>query len=98
MGQIAEACHRSDLTFGLEVEANLVGQNGPDGGDSPAGQPPGPGARVRRRQPALPGLSRRGEVFEQYLAMKPGIGWLHIKDYRTPGPCGRSKATSTKRR
>ena len=28
IGQIAESCHRSDLTFGLEVEANLVGQNG----------------------------------------------------------------------
>ena len=28
LGQIAEMCHRSDLTFGLEVEANLVGQNG----------------------------------------------------------------------
>ena len=28
LGQIAEACHRSDLTFGLEVEANLVGQTG----------------------------------------------------------------------
>src|SRR5436305_1602321 len=28
LGQIVEACHRSDLTFGLEVEANLVGQNG----------------------------------------------------------------------
>src|SRR5262245_24609348 len=29
LGQIAEACHRSDLTFGLEIEANLVGQSGP---------------------------------------------------------------------
>ena len=28
LGQIAEVCHRSDLTYGLEVEANLVGQNG----------------------------------------------------------------------
>jgi len=28
LGQIAEVCHRSDLTFGLEVEANLVGQTG----------------------------------------------------------------------
>ena len=27
-GQIAETCHRSDLTFGLEIEANLVGQTG----------------------------------------------------------------------
>ena len=24
------------------------------------------------------------EVFEQYLAMKPGLGWMHIKDYRGP--------------
>src|SRR5687768_13869498 len=28
LGEIAEMCHRSDLTFGLEVEANLVGQSG----------------------------------------------------------------------
>ena len=28
LGHIAEAFHRSDLTFGLEVEANLVGSNG----------------------------------------------------------------------
>ena len=28
LGQIAETCHRSDLTFGLEIEANLVGQTG----------------------------------------------------------------------
>ena len=28
LGHIAEACHRSDLTFGLEIEANLVGQSG----------------------------------------------------------------------
>ena len=25
------------------------------------------------------------EVYEQYLAMKPGLGWMHIKDYRHPG-------------
>ena len=22
------------------------------------------------------------EIYEQYLAMKPGLGWLHIKDYK----------------
>jgi hypothetical protein len=22
------------------------------------------------------------EIFDQYLAMKPGLGWIHIKDYR----------------
>src|SRR5882757_8006208 len=28
LGKIAEMCHRSDLTYGLEIEANLVGQTG----------------------------------------------------------------------
>ncbi len=23
------------------------------------------------------------QVFAEYLAMKPGLGWVHIKDYRT---------------
>ena len=42
LGQIAEACHRSDLTFGLEVEANLVGSNGHDPGrNPPPGEPSG---------------------------------------------------------
>jgi sugar phosphate isomerase/epimerase len=85
LSQIAEACHRSDLTFGLEVEANLVGQNGD---------------LLRRlheqvNHPALvlifdggnlvtQGFDTNG-VYEQYKAMKNAIGWLHIKDYRHPG-------------
>ena len=82
IGQIAECCHRSDLTFGLEVEANLVGQNGMLL------------AEIHRRvnHPALvlvfdaanllvQGFSTR-EVFSQWEAMKPGLGWVHIKDYR----------------
>jgi sugar phosphate isomerase/epimerase len=24
------------------------------------------------------------EVFEEYLAMKPGLGWIHVKDYKKP--------------
>ncbi len=84
LGQIVEACHRSDLTFGLEVEANLVGQNGKVL------------AEIWRQvnHPALVlvfdggNLTAQGfttrEVFEHYEAMKPGIGWIHIKDYRRP--------------
>lgn len=81
LGQIAEMCHRSDLTFGLEVEANLVGQNGYLM------------AEIYRQvnHPAMllifdaanlivQGFST-AEVFEQYEVMKPGLGWLHIKDY-----------------
>jgi sugar phosphate isomerase/epimerase len=84
LGQIAEACHRSDLTFGLEIEANLVGQTGQLL------------AEIHRQvnHPAMvlifdaanilcQGFSP-AELFEQYLAMKPGIGWMHIKDYRHP--------------
>ena len=84
LGQIAEACHRSDLTYGLEVEANLVGQNGHLL------------AEIHRQvnHPAMmlifdaaniivQGYSP-AELFEQYETMKPGLGWLHIKDYRNP--------------
>ena len=84
LGQIAELCHRSDLTFGLEVEANLVGQSGQLL------------AEIYRQvdHPALllifdaANVVTQGctchEVFAQYQAMKPGLGWLHIKDYRHP--------------
>ncbi len=91
LGQIAEVCHRSDLTFGLELEANLVGQSGPLL------------AEIHRRvnHPAMvlifdaanavvQGCSP-DEVFAQYLAMKKGLGWLHIKDYRHPRPAQRTR-------
>lgn len=84
LGQIAEVCHRSDLTFGLEIEANLVGQSGQIL------------AEIHRQvdHPALMLIFDAGnivtqgctavEVFEQYQAMRSGIGWMHIKDYRHP--------------
>jgi len=84
LGQIAEVCHRSDLTFGLEIEGNLIGHTGQIL------------AEIHRQinHPALvlifdaanvlcQGFSA-AELWEQYLAMKPGIGWMHIKDYRHP--------------
>jgi sugar phosphate isomerase/epimerase len=84
LGQITEAFHRSDLTFGVEVESNLVGGNGHLL------------AEIHRQvnHPAMvlvfdaanlivQGYSRF-EVFEQYQAMKPGLGWMHIKDFSQP--------------
>lgn len=84
LGRIAEMCHRSDLTFGLEVEANLVGSNGHIL------------AEIHRNvnHPAMvlifdaaniivQGYSP-AELFEQYQAMRPGIGWMHVKDYCKP--------------
>ncbi len=86
LGQIAELCHRSDLTFGLELEANLVGQSGQLL------------AEIHRKvnHPALvlifdgANVVTQGcsadETFQHYHVMKPGLGWLHIKDYRHPHP------------
>src|SRR5690606_18525763 len=84
LGQIAETCHRSDLTFGLEVEANLVGQTGQLM------------AELHRRvnHPALVTIFDGANIvcqgydtqatYEQYRVMKPSIGWMHIKDYLDP--------------
>ncbi len=82
LGEIAELCHRSDLTFGLEVEANLVGRTGQLL------------AELHRKvnHPAMVTIFDGGnlvsqgmsteEVYQEYLAMKPSLGWMHIKDYR----------------
>ncbi|HEX4142650.1 MAG TPA: TIM barrel protein [Pirellulales bacterium] len=86
LGQIAEMCLRSDLTYGVEVEANLFGCTGQIL------------AEIHRQvnEPTMvlvfdaANIAAQGytpiEVFEQYLLMKPAIGWMHIKDYRHPGP------------
>ncbi|MGC3966806.1 MAG: sugar phosphate isomerase/epimerase family protein [Pirellulales bacterium] len=86
LGKIAEACHRSDLTFGLEIEANLVGQTGELLAE----------IQKQVKHPAMmlifdaANILCQGyttlDVYNQYLAMKPYIGWMHIKDYRHPAP------------
>jgi len=91
IGRIAETCHRSDLTFGLEVEANLVGQTGTLL------------AEIHRRvnHPGLvlvfdaanlivQGFST-AEIYGEWQAMKPGLGWVHIKDYRRVHRAARGK-------
>lgn len=86
LGQIAEACHRSDLTFGLEVEANLVGQNGHLLAEIYRQvNHPGMVLVFDAANILVQGYSP-AELFEQYQAMKPGLGWMHIKDYRLPKP------------
>jgi len=86
LGQIAEACHRSDLTFGLEVEPNLVGENGYLLGElyrkvnHPAMVLIFDAANI-----VVQGFSA-DELLEQFRAMQPGLGWMHIKDYHHPKP------------
>lgn len=89
LGQIAEACDARGLTFGLEVEANLVGQSGHLLADitakvnHPAMVTIFDGANI-----AMQGFTP-DQVFAQYQAMKPSLGWLHIKDYSDPNLGGR---------
>ena len=82
LGKTTERCAEYDLVFGLEVETNLVGYSG----------------QILKRiheavnHPNLKlvfdggNLVTQGytteEVFQEYTAMKPGLGWLHVKDYR----------------
>jgi sugar phosphate isomerase/epimerase len=89
LGQIAEVCDKHGLTFGLEVEANLIGQTG----DLLAE------LHTRVSHPAMvtifdaANIVTQGftadETYAQYLAMKPSLGWIHIKDYHDPNPRGR---------
>jgi len=89
LGQIASACDARGLTFGLEVEANLVGQTGELLAE----------IAKRVNHPALvtifdgANLVMQGfspeQVLAQYKAMKPSLGWMHIKDYSDPSLGGR---------
>lgn len=89
LGQIAEVCDARGLTFGLEVEANLVGQTGELLEE----------LHRRVNHPAMltifdaANIVTQGfsadQTFSQYLSMKAGMGWMHIKDYHDPNPRGR---------
>ena len=87
--QIAEACDARGLTFGLEVEANLVGQTGDtlqaiaNKVNHPAMLTIFDGANI-----VTQGFTP-DETYSQYLAMKPSLGWVHVKDYHDPSPTGR---------
>lgn len=89
LGQIAEVCDKHGVTYGLEVEANLIGQTGQlmaalhSRVNHPAMVTIFDGANIITQ-----GFTA-DQVYEQYLAMKPGLGWLHIKDYHDPSPAGR---------
>lgn len=89
LGQIADVCAAEGLVFGLEVEANLVGQTGKILAEIHR--------KVKKTNLVLifdgANLVCQGmtpdQVFAEYLAMKPGLGWIHVKDYRHDSAAGR---------
>ena len=86
VGRVAEKCKEAGLFYGLEVEANLVGRNGTllrairDQIDNDHLYLIFDGANI-----VCQGYTT-DQTVDEYAAMKPYIGWLHIKDYqREPG-------------
>lgn len=79
--QIVDACHAEGLIYGLEIEPNLVGETGPlmaelaQRVDHPAMVLIFDGGNVaaQNKNPV--------QVFEEYLATVPYLGWMHVKDY-----------------
>ncbi len=80
--EIVELCAEHSVVYGLEVEANLVGCDGPSMAElyRRVNHPnlvlifDGGNLSTQNRPPEV--------VFADYEAMKPGLGWLHIKDYK----------------
>jgi sugar phosphate isomerase/epimerase len=79
---IAERCAAADVYFGLEVEANLVGRTGElETALWEAVGHPHLGLVFDAGNLVCQGYGS-DEVFQQHLAMKPGLLWMHVKDYR----------------
>ncbi len=81
LGEIVELCAKEGLVYGLEIEPNLVGQNGSTL------------ATLARKvkHPRMVLIYDGGNVavqncnpiecFREYELMRSHIGWMHIKDY-----------------
>lgn len=82
LGQIADRCRSEGVIFGLEIEANLMGNTG------------GALAEIYEKvdSPSMVLIFDGGNLstqnlgpqqcYDEYLKMREGIGWMHIKDYR----------------
>jgi Xylose isomerase-like TIM barrel. len=82
IGKVADEFARHNIVYGLEVEANLIGQNGRTLAEL---------ARKLNRENLVViydggNLSSQNmtpvQCFEEYVAMRDYIGWIHIKDYK----------------
>lgn len=79
--QIAEACAQEGLVYGLEIEPNLVGETGPLLAELAklVDHPnmvlifDGGNVAAQNKNPV--------QVYEEYKATVPYLGWMHVKDY-----------------
>ncbi|WP_437229710.1 sugar phosphate isomerase/epimerase family protein [Planctomicrobium sp. SH661] len=86
IGKVVDEFAKHNIVYGLEVEANLIGQNGRMLAEL---------ARKLNRENLVViydggNLSSQNmtpmQCFQEYVEMRPYIGWIHIKDYEVdPG-------------
>ncbi len=80
---------RKGQVYGIEVEANLVGRTGHLVAEIVQGVRK---AGCRNAVSIFDGANIRvqgyspDDIWEQYLAMKPTLGWIHVKDFLSSGP------------
>ena len=82
LGELADLCAREDLIYGLEIEPNLVGETGPllariaEEADRPNLVLIYDGGNIAAQN------KDAATCFAEYEAMRPHLGWIHIKDYK----------------
>ena len=82
LGRIVDDCKAAGLVYGLEVESNLIGQTGK--------LLAALAKKVKKPNMVLifdgGNLSHQGfsplECLDEFRAMLPYLGWMHVKDYR----------------
>ena len=82
LGALADLCAAEGLIYGLEIEPNLIGQTGQLLAEM--------AQQIDRKNLVL--IYDGGNIaaqnkdaatcFEEYQAMRPYLGWMHVKDYK----------------
>ena len=82
IGRLASLCEKEGLIYGLEIEPNLVGETGPLLAE----------IAKKVKSKALVLIYDGGNIAaqnktaqqcrEEFAAMLPHLGWMHVKDYR----------------
>lgn len=82
--QIVEKCAADGIIYGLEVESHLIGGDG----DTLIALYDKIGSDYTYIIEDVGNMESMGHspdsVYEQYLKMKPGLGWIHIKGFNQP--------------
>jgi sugar phosphate isomerase/epimerase len=82
LGPIVDACAKAGMVYGLEVEANLVGQNGRLlAALSKAVNKPNMVCIFDGANISCQNINAL-DCYAEYVAMRDCFGWMHIKDYR----------------